>query len=113
MNSELLKISDWFKVNKLSLNVVKTNFMIFSGSNLTYSLPDLILDEKILTRVHSTKFLGIEVDEKLTWKNHVISLENKLTSANFIISKIRYKINEDTAVKLYDTLVLPIFCMAT
>ena len=109
MNSELLKISDWFTQNKLSLNVLKTNYMLFKGKgcNVVNLEADLILDGKPLTRVHTTKFLGIEVDDKLTWRHHITALENKLSSVNFIISKIRYKINQSTALKLYDALVLP------
>ena len=107
MNSELLKISDWFALNKLSLNVLKTNYMVFKGRNQINLAPDLVLDGKPLIRVHITKFLGIEIDDRLTWQNHIMAVENKLASANFIISKIRYKINQTTAFKLYDTLILP------
>ena len=53
MNNELEKLSNWFRANKLSLNALKTNFMIF-GSKLihrNYNEPKLILDGNILERV--------------------------------------------------------------
>ena len=107
VNKELVLLSDWFALNKLSLNSLKTNYMIFKNNNLDSPLPDLILDGVTVTRVQSVKFLGVLVDEKLTWKNHVTVVEKKLSSASFILRKIRYKITQRTALTLYDTLILP------
>ena len=60
-NTELKKISSWFKLNKLSLNVDKTNFMIFKNkhsnkSDLNFKIK---IDNKNIDKVEVTKFLGI------------------------------------------------------
>jgi retron-type reverse transcriptase len=66
MNKELETISDWFKLNKLSLNTAKTNYMIFKPIKNEIIHPNLLLNETAVVRVHSTRFLGVEIDEKLT-----------------------------------------------
>jgi len=70
VNEELDKLSNWFKANKLSLNVKKTNYMLFGNKHLpiagTYNI---IIDDQVLERVEFTKFLGVFIDEKLNWKS--------------------------------------------
>ena len=100
MNKELEIITDWFKLNKLSLNTAKTNYMIFKPLKNEEKHLDLVLDTKVVERVHSTKFLGVEIDDKLSWKNHIQQIEKKLSSSIYIMRKIRHKINQNTAFKL-------------
>lgn len=107
INKELENLTSWFNANRLSLNSSKTNYMIFSNHKKEVSHPQLLINGKEITKVESTKFLGINIDKKLSWKQHTISVGKKLSSANFIIRHIRYKINQATALKLYDTLALP------
>src|SRR3989442_7135846 len=107
VNNELLHLADWFALNKLSLNISKTKYMIFKSINIDSLEMGILLNEKKISHVHTTKFLGVEIDDKLSWKKHIESIEKKLSSAIFIIRKIRYKINQQTARKLYDTLILP------
>ena len=105
MNNELVFLTDWFSANMLSLNVEKTNYMLFSNRSATAPHLDLLLCNQPVVNVHSTKFLGLLIDDKLTWKNHIQLVEKKLSTANFIIRNIRYKINQTTALKIYDTLI--------
>ena len=101
-------MSSWFCANKLSLNILKTNYIIFhpspSQSNLTLSLK---FDNTPINKVSSTKFLGIEIDDELNWKTQIDKIKSKISSAIGIIGRIRYKINTATALLLYDTLILP------
>ena len=46
---------------------------------------NLILDCKAVERVHSARILGVEIDDKLTWRNHVQQIEKRLSSAIYII----------------------------
>ena len=57
-------------------------------------------------KVQNCKFLRVEIDSALKWKNHIRQVEFKLSSAIFVIRNIRYKINRSTALKLYDTFIL-------
>ena len=70
VNTELRSIHEWICCNKLSLNVVKTQCMLFSNSILT--LPrNVILNDTSIDLVDSTKFLGLFIDNKLSWKQHI------------------------------------------
>ena len=71
MNTELYKIETWLAANRLTLYVNKTHYIIFHWSRLKASHCDVILNDKIVKRVTSTKFLGIIIDEKLSWKQHI------------------------------------------
>jgi len=59
-NEELSLAADWFKANKLSLNVSKTNYIIFRTPNKTIPVTnnDLTIDNHVIPKVTSTKFLG-------------------------------------------------------
>ena len=68
MNHDLTQLNDWFRANKLSLNVSKTNYVIFKKKSAP-PMPDNILyigNDK-LENVRYTKFLGLFIDEKLEW----------------------------------------------
>ena len=73
VNAELSKLFAWFSVNKLSLNLTKTNYILFQNR-----LPDeelkLIINNTELPRVTVVQFLGIIIDEKLNWKTQIQSL---------------------------------------
>ena len=94
-------------LNKLSLNASKSSYMIISNHKDASVHPEILIGTTKLPQTHSAKFLGIDVDDKLTWSTHIKNIEKKISSAIFIIRNIRYKINQTTALRLYDTLILP------
>ena len=73
INSELLKISDWLTVNKLSLNVEKTKFMVFHNYQRVIAnedIPDLMINDKKIDRVSCCNFLGLTINEFMNWSSH-------------------------------------------
>ena len=72
VNQELDKCCVWFKANTLSLNVDKTNYIIFKNrhSNRVYNDLNICIDGTNISRVSHTKFLGVILDESLTWSIH-------------------------------------------
>ena len=82
-NQELSQINDCFLANKLSLNVEKTKYMLFhkltDQENIPLKLPLLKLNRKIIEREYSFKFLGVILDEHLTWKKYIQLIENKVS----------------------------------
>ena len=82
INLELKKISEWFRANKLPLNEDKTTFTLFhriqDRDNLPLHLPILKFNDCDIKRSTSIKFLGVSVDEHLSWTDHTNILENKL-----------------------------------
>ena len=108
MNHLLDKISVWLKVNKLTLNIDKTHFIIFRNKNklIDYE-PCLKIDEKPIHRVTSTKFLGVYVDEHLTWKVHIDYICKKVSKSIGILLKARRYLNQNTLQQLYYTFIYP------
>ena len=69
LNDELKKVVDWLSANKLSLNVKKTHCIIFRlyKKKIDCNLK-LLINSVEIRQVESTKFLGIIIDQNLTWK---------------------------------------------
>ena len=67
LNDEMKKVDTWLKVNKLSLNISKIHFMLFKGNKTAHYYPKISVDSKYITQVNCIKFLGIMIDDKLTW----------------------------------------------
>ena len=88
-NSELGKLNTWFKSNKLSLNVGKTKYSIYSPGRKPIPNLSLNIDNIPIERDSTFKFLGLTVDEKLTWKDHICKLRAKLASSLFIINRVK------------------------
>ena len=73
LNSELNKLSTWFKANKLSLNLKKTNFMLFKPRQKRYHFPmQICINEQRIEQVKETVFLGVVLNEHLSWKPHIL-----------------------------------------
>ena len=111
MNTELNAVCNWFMANKLSVNPKKTTYMIFYKNhcfrNQTTILPDLFINEIKINRVTHTKFLGINFDEKLSWKRHITSIESTLSRNLGIIRRVRQFLSHKCLKQLYFALLQP------
>ena len=83
VNLELNKIALWFKANKMPLNEAKIIYTFShkfrQKDNISLKLPVLAINGKVIERTTSIKFLGILLDEHLSWKNHISVVENKVS----------------------------------
>ena len=66
----------WFCVNKLSLNIAKSNYMLFGNYRCEKHVALRINDVNIEI-VEATKFLGVVMDESLNWNNHITTVKSK------------------------------------
>ena len=105
VNSELSKIIQWFNVHKLSLNRDKTKYTLFhkvrQKDNISLKLPSLFINDKEIKRVASIKFLGIMLDEHLTWRNHITTTENKISKNLGLFYKAKRVLNMNALKSLY------------
>ena len=81
INVELNNIQEWLSINKLSLNVKKTKFMIFHyrQRNIDNLILDLQISSEKIERVAEFNFLGLTVDENLNWNAHIQKVSNKIS----------------------------------
>ena len=102
INKELLKVKSWLEVNKLVLNIQKTNYVVFHSPRK--KLPEHILikfGKNSVTRSRYVKFLGVLMDQHLSWKFHISELTKKLSRTSGIFSKIRHLLPLDILKNLY------------
>jgi len=107
-NTCLDNLFNWFCANKLSLNAKKTHYMIIHPRDTKESTQyDLLINDTILTRVPHCKFLGISIDESLTWKRHVANINSKISRALFKINQLKFSLPRDSLRTLYFSLLHP------
>ena len=112
-NHEIEKIFDWLNVNKLSLNIQKTHYMIFhSRKNIKVNF-DVLINNEIINKVECTKFLGVLIDSKLTWCNHISYLKRKISKGIGILCKLRKCFSSSTLLTLYYSFIYPylLYCI--
>ena len=114
-NVELKKASIWFQANKLTLNVKKTKFMLFSDKivQLDSEVHNLKLGDKTVEQIGTNcrekyfKFVGHVLDDKLTWQGHIEHICKKLASANFAINSTKnflpLKVRKTLYYSLFDS----------
>ena len=108
INKELKKLHEWLIVNRLSLNIDKTNFVVFHPYNkpLKHNITLKIYKKAILEKDH-VKYLGVIIDSTLTWKNHIDNVSSKISKSIGLLYKIRHFVNMDIMRILYYSLVYP------
>ena len=113
LNSELAKLTEWIKTNKLSFNVSKTHYMVFHRSRLKLDKGDILLNNTIVKQVSFTKFIGIIIDDKLKWIHTISYMKNKIYNGMGIILKARIVLKKSVLLQLYHSFVIPylIYCV--
>ena len=105
VNKELKLVKKWLDANKLALNVEKTNFIIFhSLKNSLHETVNVKIGKKHVKEVKYVKFLGLLLDENLTWKYHLNELSKKLARTSGVFFKIRHLLPSSVLVSLYHSL---------
>ena len=112
MREDLQLVSEWLIANSLTLNIGKTYYVIFSTCEVPNNL-QIKIGLQTIERHSSGKFLGVVLDEKLSFGEHltlVISKVSKIVGLFYILKK---KFPLDVIHKLYYSLVYPhlIYCI--
>ena len=108
INSELPKLTSWFRSNILSLNVQKTNFIHFKGRKCSGAQQiNVNLDGTRIERKTCTKFLGVYINDKLNWSDHVNHIATPISRNIGILYKVKSFVSDKVLLMLYNTLILP------
>ena len=100
VNREMIKIQNWMFSNRLSINYSKTNYMLIHR-NAEHVPFELFINNNRIERVDCIEYLGIKIDDKLNWKNHIKHIEGKLSSACGAIYRLRDKVNQECLRSFY------------
>ena len=107
INNELEKINLWLKLNKLSLNVEKSKFVIFHMPQKIIPPLKISIDGIEIQRVENFNFLGIILNENINWSTHVSHVSNKISRTIGILNKLKNILPENIKLVLYNSLILP------
>ena len=114
MNTELDLLSTWLKSNKLFLNTHKTFFQLFHRARIkTNNSVNIIVDKCVLNKVTSIKYLGVIIDHKLNWIEHISYVKNKISKGIGILYKARQFLEKRDLLNLYYSYIYPylIYCI--
>ena len=102
MQTELDKIVKWLSANKLSINASKTKILLFKGKNKSQNQQiSLRINNDIIKQVSSVRFLGLIIDEGLTWKEHIDSVSKNIIKSSSLIAKLQHYANKNSLKLIY------------
>ena len=107
INDELVHVSNWLVANKLSLNVGKSNVLLFRGKNKSTPSINIQINGISVEEKEHTKYLGIQIDNKLTFEKHIEHVKSRLIKGNAILSMVRHYLPKTTLLKTYNAYVQP------
>ena len=110
LNSELDKLSNWLSANKLSLNVKKNYYMVFHRAKVKLDKHAAIkMNGVFLQRTNSLKYLGVIIDHKLNWTQHIAHVRNKVSKGIGIMYRARNYLTKYSLKSLYFSYIYPYF----
>ena len=112
LNTDLENIHQWLLANKLTLNNLKTEYMIVGSRQRLSQLPTNLKIEvggSTIKRVNKTKTLGVIVDEHLAWNNQIENIVSKVTKGIGMMRRIKQYVPKPTLIKICNAIVLSHF----
>ncbi len=106
LNNELEQISDWLKVNKLSLNIAKCKYMIFHMPQKKVKPLQLLVENTIVEKAEEFYFLGLTLNEHMNLKSYINNLSNKISRNIGIFHKLKHLLELKPKHLIYDSLIL-------
>ena len=110
-NAELLKADSWFQSNKLTLNISKTKYIIFSPKGIFHSLDNqVVVGKEVVERIGSKcntknfKLVGILLDDKLEWDHQIRHVKNKLASCSYALRSLKSLLPTSIKLMMYNSL---------
>ena len=115
MQKELILLYIWLQANKLLLNGQKTYYIIFHRARikLTSHTSDLYMGGSIITATDKLKYLGVIINDKITWIPHIIYVKYKVSKGIGTMFKARNYLKRNALVNLYHSFIYPylIYCI--
>jgi hypothetical protein len=104
LNASLINVNKWFKSNLLTISLSKTYTMQFVPKNTIPTKASTSLNTDRIAEVSHYKFLGLKIDDVLSWNIHIESVINKLTTVCFMLRSARPFMTQSSLVNIYYSL---------
>ena len=104
INNELVNVSNWFKLNKLSINFNKTEFMVVTTKQ---NKPELkvSIDNNPIKQSHHIKYRGVLIDDNLNWKQQIKEQCSKVSRGSWAPNQLKHIVDEQTLRSVYHCLI--------
>lgn len=106
INAELEVVNDWMRANKLSLNSLKTKFMIFQRPKSKTRNLKIVINGQTIEQVETFSFLGLVLNSNLTWDTHMKQLKIRLSKTIGILGRVRFYLSSKILLYIYNALFL-------
>lgn len=108
LNAELVHVSDWLIANKLSLNVKKSNALLFRTKNCSSNNQiNLEINGSPIVEKDHAKYLGLLIDHKLTFEYHIEHINTKMIKGNALLAKLRHYVPDTVLKNFYNAQIQP------
>jgi len=101
LNTAIRQINKWFQDNLITLNLNKTYFLQFINKSIDNSDIRIKTESKFIATVKETKFLGLIIDNKLSWKGHIDYIIPKLSSACYVMRTVKPHVSHNNLKVIY------------
>jgi len=101
ISASIHQLTKWFQENSLSLNVSKTYFLQFQNKNQNNLHTPVTLDSNSITKANHIKFLGLTINDSMTWKSHIDAILPRLSSACFAIRSVKHFVSQQSLKTIY------------
>ena len=107
VNTELNRVFNWLTANKLSLNVSKTRYMVFHfpQRKLNFNL-EIKLNDTLVEMTDDFDFLGLTIQENLSWKAHINKIAMKISRCIGILKRLHHFLPVKSLLLIYNSLLL-------
>ena len=107
INKEISKVNTWLLSNKLVLNVAKSKFMLFFKHPKVVPTLKLLINGNPIEQVTNFNFLGVTIDQKITWSDHNTKISIKVARVIGILSKLKHIFPRNILRTIYNSLIHP------
>lgn len=109
LDNNVLKLQNYLFQKKQVLNPTKSYFMLFHKKQ-SINLEHIVkLPISSLERVSSFKYLGLELDESLSWGQHILKTYEKVNKRSWIIRSLRPSLDIPTLTLLFKSIIQPLY----
>ena len=105
LNVDLKAVTDWLKVNHLTLNVSKLKFMLIGSSKRLVKIGSINfqIEEESLDEVETFNYLGIKINKHLSWEDHVNKIRSKINKKLGLLRRIKHLLPQHTRIMFYNS----------
>ena len=112
LNNNLEKVHHWLLANKLTLSYNKTEYMIIGSRQKILNIqeePLISIGNETIKKISKCKTLGVIIDDKLLWKDHINEISAKVSKGLGIMRRIKTFVTQSVMQSIYNSLILPYF----